>query len=131
MQNTAYNTYNNINISVENQEKLVLMLYEGILRFVSRAKKAMSEKNVQDKVLFINKTSAIFMELSNSLDLSQGQVAHYLQGLYAREISRLIEANMKNDPALLDEVITVTRGLISAWNETTEEHHQGGVNVAE
>lgn len=117
----AYNTYNSINISVESQEKIVLMLYEGILRFVARAKKAMMEKNFQDKVLFINKTSAIFMELSNSLDLSQGQVAHYLRGLYAREITRLLEANIKNDPEMLDEVIKVTRGLIAAWNEATGE----------
>lgn len=118
-QANAYNTYNTINNSVENQEKLVLMLYEGILRFVARAKKAMSEKNVQDKVLFINKTSAIFMELSNSINYSGGDVAYYLKGLYAREIARLMEANAKNDPNLLDEVINVTRELISAWNEST------------
>lgn len=118
-QANAYNTYNAINNSVENQEKLVLMLYEGILRFVARAKKAMSEKNVQDKVLFINKTSAIFMELSNSINYSGGDVAYYLKGLYAREIARLMEANAKNDPNLLDEVINVTRELISAWNEST------------
>ena len=119
LQNNAYNTYNSINNSVENKEKLVLMLYEGILRFVARAKKAMNDKNVQDKVLFINKTTAIFMELSNSIDFSGGAIAYYLKGLYAREISRLMEANIKNDPALLDEVINVTRELIAAWREST------------
>lgn len=123
-QANVYNTYNTINNSVENQEKLVLMLYEGILRFVARAKKAMSEKNVQDKVLFINKTSAIFMELSNSINYSGGDVAYYLKGLYAREIARLMEANAKNDPNLLDEVINVTRELISAWNESTGTKEQ-------
>ncbi len=124
LQANAYNTYNSINNSVENKEKLVLMLYEGILRFVARAKKAMNDKNVQDKVLFINKTTAIFMELSNSLDFSGGAVAHYLKGLYAREISRLLEANIKNDPALLDEVINVTRELIAAWNESVGTNEQ-------
>ena len=124
LQANAYNTYNSINNSVENKEKLVLMLYEGILRFVARAKKAMNDKNVQDKVLFINKTSAIFLELSNSIDLSGGAVAYYLKGLYAREISRLMEANLKNDPALLDEVINVTRELIAAWNESTGTNEQ-------
>lgn len=124
LQANAYNTYNSINNSVENKEKLVLMLYEGILRFVARAKKAMNDKNVQDKVLFINKTSAIFLELSNSIDLSGGAIAYYLKGLYAREISRLMEANLKNDPALLDEVINVTRELIAAWNESTGTNEQ-------
>ena len=47
MQSSAYNSYNSTSLSVDNQEKLVLMLYEGILRFAARTKKAMQEKNVQ------------------------------------------------------------------------------------
>lgn len=120
MQNNAYQAYNASNISVESPQKLVLMLYEGVLRFISRAKKAIIENNIQDKVLYINKTSAIFMELSNSLDMSQGDVSYYLKGLYGREIARLIEANIKNDPKLLDEVVNVTRELIAAWNDVTK-----------
>ena len=120
MQNNAYQAYNASNISVESPQKLVLMLYEGVLRFISRAKKAIIENNIQDKVLYINKTSAIFMELSNSLDMSQGDVSYYLMGLYVREIARLIEANIKNDPKLLDEVVNVTRELIAAWNDVTK-----------
>ena len=120
MQNNAYQAYNASNISVESPQKLVLMLYEGVLRFISRAKKAIIENNIQDKVLYINKTSAIFMELSNSLDMSQGDVSYYLMGLYGREIARLIEANIKNDPKLLDEVVNVTRELIAAWNDVTK-----------
>lgn len=120
MQNNAYQAYNASNISVESPQKLVLMLYEGVLRFISRAKKAIIENNIQDKVLYINKTSAIFMELSNSLDMSQGDVSYYLKGLYGREIVRLIEANIKNDPKLLDEVVNVTRELIAAWNDVTK-----------
>lgn len=123
--NSAYSAYNSINMSVDSQEKLVTMLYEGILRFVSRAKKAMSEKNVKDKVLYINKTTAIFLELRASLDLSQGDVALYLNGLYTREISRLMEANIKNDPSMLDEVINVTRELIAAWNDATAKGVSG------
>ena len=120
MQNNAYQAYNASNISVESPQKLVLMLYEGVLRFISRAKKAIIENNIQDKVLYINKTSAIFMELSNSLDMSQGDVSYYLKGSYGREIARLIEANIKNDPKLLDEVVNVTRELIAAWNDVTK-----------
>nr|WP_321312391.1 flagellar export chaperone FliS [uncultured Campylobacter sp.] len=129
MQSSAYNSYNSTSLSVDNQEKLVLMLYEGILRFAARAKKAMQEKNVQEKVMFINKISAIFIELSSSLDLNQGQIAHYLKGLYAREITRLIEANIKNDVDAIDEVIRVTRGLISAWNDATGTNTEGAADV--
>ncbi|MDD6925464.1 MAG: flagellar export chaperone FliS, partial [Campylobacteraceae bacterium] len=91
--------------------------------------KAMQEKNVQEKVMFINKISAIFIELSSSLDLNQGQIAHYLKGLYAREITRLIEANIKNDVDAIDEVIRVTRGLISAWKDATGTNAEGASDV--
>lgn len=131
MQNNAYQAYNASNISVESPQKLVLMLYEGILRFISRAKKAIVENNIQDKVLYINKTSAIFMELSNSLDMSQGDVSYYLKGLYGREIARLIEANIKNDPNLLDEVVNVTRELISAWNDVTKQNDEHKALISE
>ena len=128
---SAYSAYNASNISAESPQKLVLMLYEGVLRFIARAKKAMSENNIQDKVMYINKTSAIFMELSNSLDMSQGDVSYYLKGLYGREIGRLIEANIKNDPAMLDEVVNVTRELISAWNDVTAKADKPAVAISE
>lgn len=117
---SAYDTYRQNNAQVESPEKLVLMLYEGILRFTARAKKAIEEKDIQNKVLFLNKTSAIFFELINSLDMKQGQVAQYLQGLYSREIQVILQANLNNDAQALDEIIKVTKGLIEAWNEVTK-----------
>ena len=106
-------------LSLEDKEKLVLLLYVGILRFIAKAKKAMNAQNTQEKVLFINKASAVFMELSNSIDFSSADVAYYLNGLYAKAIARLMEANAKNDPALLDEVINVTCELVANWNANT------------
>ncbi len=106
-------------LSLEDKEKLVLLLYVGILRFIAKARVAIAKRNTQEKVLFINKASAVFMELSNSIDFSSTDVAYYLNGLYAKAIARLMEANAKNDPALLDEVVNVTQELIAAWNEET------------
>ena len=97
------------------------MLYEGILRFVSRASRAIDEGDIEKKVLYLNKTSAIFFELMDSLDFSQGDIAYYLQGLYTRQIQVIMQANIKNDKKALEEVIRVTRGLIDAWNESTKE----------
>ena len=106
-------------LSLEDKEKLVLLLYVGILRFIAKARVAIAKRNTQEKVLFINKASAVFMELSNSIDFSSTDVAYYLNGLYAKAIARLMEANAKNDPTLLDEVVNVTQELIAAWNEET------------
>lgn len=48
--NTAYNTYAQNNIGIESPEKLIAMLYEGVLRFNAQAKKAIKEKNIEKKV---------------------------------------------------------------------------------
>nr|MBP3725186.1 flagellar export chaperone FliS [Campylobacter sp.] len=119
--NSAYATYNQNNAQVESPQKLVLMLYEGILRFVARAKKAIEDKDIEQKVLFCNKTMAIFFELMNSLDMKQGQISQYLQGMYARQIQVILKASLENDSDMLDEVIKVTRGMIDAWKEVTQE----------
>ncbi|CUU84213.1 flagellar protein FliS [Campylobacter hyointestinalis subsp. hyointestinalis] len=119
--NLAYQAYNQNNIGIESPEKLITMLYEGILRFIYRAKKAMDDEDIENKVLFLNKTSAIFFELINSLDMNQGAVSQYLNGLYARQIQLIAEANLKNDKAPLDEVIHVTRELLDAWRDATKE----------
>ncbi|ANE32097.1 flagellar export chaperone FliS [Campylobacter hyointestinalis] len=119
--NLAYQAYNQNNIGIESPKKLITMLYEGILRFIYRAKKAIDDEDIENKVLFLNKTSAIFFELINSLDMNQGAVSQYLNGLYARQIQLIAEANLKNDKAPLDEVIHVTRELLDAWRDATKE----------
>lgn len=118
--NVAYSAYSQNNISIESSEKLIKMLYEGVLRFTSQAQKAINEENAEKKVYWINRTTAIFSELINSLNYDGGQVAFYLSGLYTQQIKLLAEANMYNDPKKLDEVLNVTKELLGAWNEETE-----------
>jgi len=118
--NLAYSTYSQNNASIESSEKLIRMLYEGILRFASQAKKAIEDGNIEKRTYWINRTSAIFTELINSLNYDGGQIAHYLSGLYIHQVKLLAEANMYNDTAKLDEVISVARELLQAWKDETE-----------
>ncbi len=113
----GYNAYSQNNVSVESSEKLILMLYEGALRFTSQAKSAMENKNIEKKTYWINRTSAIFFELINSLEYSAGDIAYYLEGLYRYQINLLTNANIQNDTKKLDEVINVLRELIESWKE--------------
>ena len=119
--NAAYAAYNQNNMGIDSPQKLISMLYEGVLRFIYRAKKAMDEGDIENKVLFLNKTNAIFFELMNSLDMSQGQISEYLQGLYGRQIQLISEANITNDQSKLDEVVHVTRELLEAWRDVTKD----------
>ncbi|MDD3324279.1 MAG: flagellar export chaperone FliS [Sulfurospirillaceae bacterium] len=115
--NLAYSAYSQNNVSIESSEKLIKMLYEGILRFASQAKRAIELEDCEKKVYWINRASAIFAELINSLNYDGGQIAYYLNGLYIHQIKTLSEANIQNDTKKIDQVLHVTKELLSAWND--------------
>ncbi len=122
MTNAAYSAYAQSSFGgIESPTKLIEMLYDGILRFIFRTKKAIEAGDVEKKVLYINKANAIFVELLNSLDYSQGDVAHYLSGLYARQMQLLVLANLNNDVNALNEITNVVKQLSEAWREVTNE----------
>ena len=116
----AINAYTQNAARVESPEKLILMLFEGILRFSAQAKKSIEINDVEKRVYWVNRAIDIFAELINSLDFDKGEnVAIYLNGLYCHQIYLLTQANMENDSTHIDTVISVTKGLIDAWKEVT------------
>lgn len=116
--NLAYNAYNQNNVGVESPEKLIQMMYEGILRFNMQAKRSINEEDIEKRTYWINRSSAVLTELIAILDYSSGDIAHYLSGLYTYQLRLLIEANINNDIAKLDEVNNVIKGLLEAWKES-------------
>jgi flagellar protein FliS len=118
--NKALENYSQMNVNIEKPEKLILMLYEGALKFANFAKKAIREGNIEEKVKYIIKTSNIFIELINSLDFEKGgDIAYYLHGLYGYQLQLLTKANAENKEEYLDDVIRVLKVLIEAWKEET------------
>ncbi|MDX1295667.1 MAG: flagellar export chaperone FliS [Sulfurimonadaceae bacterium] len=117
--NLAYNTYAQNNASIESPHKLIEMLYEGILRFNVMIKKAIADDDTEKRAYWTNRCTAIFSELISSLDYSQGDVAHYLNGLYSYQMKLLFEASLHNDATKIDEVNQVVKGLLEAWREET------------
>jgi flagellar protein FliS len=116
----GYNIYNQNNAMVESPEKLTQMLYEGILKFSSLVKRSLKDNDMEKKAYYINRTTAIYLELISTLDVKKGgEVAHYLYGLYNHQLKLLIDVNIKNDLQKLDEVIKVASVLLEAWKEET------------
>jgi len=119
-QNNAYNTYTQNNFEIESPQKLIEMLYEGILRFNTQAKRAIKDNNIEKRTYWINRSNAIFIELLNILDVQNGEkAAKYLHGLYTYQLTLLIKANIQNNADHLDEVNSVIRGLLEAWRDVT------------
>jgi flagellar protein FliS len=122
--NLAYNTYAQNNIGVESPEKLIQMMYEGVLRFNMQAKRSIANNEIERRTYWINRSNAIVTELINVLDYTQGDITHYLSGLYTYQLRLLVEANIYNDATKLDEVSQVFKGLLEAWKESTNVANQ-------
>ncbi len=117
--NKAYNAYQQNSTLIDSPYKLTQMLYEGILKFNSLAKKAIEEKDHEKKTYYINRSSAIYIELINTLDFKGGEIAHYLHGLYNYQLKLLTEVNISNSIEKIDEAINVASVLLEAWREET------------
>ena len=117
--NNAHNIYAQNNAEVESPAKLIEMLYEGILRFNAQAKKAIKDKDIEKRVYWINRSTAIITELISSLDMEQGGISEYLDGLYNYEIQLLAEAGQESNTEKVDECSNVFRTLLETWRETT------------
>jgi len=118
--NNAHNIYAQNNIGIESPAKLVEMLYEGILRFNAQAKKAIKDNDVEKRVYWMNRSTAIITELISTLDMKQkGNISQYLEGLYNYQIQLITDAGYENDFAKLDQCSNVFKVLLEAWRETT------------
>ena len=119
MRNTAYNAYTQNQTGVYSPEKLIEMLYEGLLKFTSLARRAIETGDMEAKAKYINRSTDIFIELLDSLSNDGSQMTAYLSGLYLHQIKSLAEANRKNSVKELDTIIHVVRVLLETWREET------------
>lgn len=97
--------------------RLIQLLMEGGMSRLAQARGAMQYGQVAIKGELIGKAIGIIGGLREGLDLQKGgEVAANLDRLYEYMVSRLVEANRSNDPALLDEVAGLLRNVKSGWD---------------
>ncbi|MGB9840954.1 flagellar export chaperone FliS [Thermovenabulum sp.] len=112
----AYQQYQQNAILSAPPEKLVLMLYEGALKFLKLAKKSIEERNFVEANNNIIRVEDIVMELNMSLDTNY-EISKNLRSLYNFIYEKLIDANIKKDVKILEEVEGILGGLKEAWQE--------------
>jgi len=126
-----YSQYQKTQVTTASREKVLLMLYEGAIRFTKQAHAAMEQKKIAEKGKFISKATAILSELMATLDFKQGgQLAVDLENLYVFMIDKLIEGNINNDPACLKHVEQLLMTLYEAWKDIIENPRADGVPSA-
>ncbi len=116
MNRMGYDNYRGANTITTDQTKLILLVYDFAIRQCKQAKETFGSDDVRGRANLLKKAQQAITELMASLNMGAGgEVAKNLYRLYDYMNRRLIEANMKKDPAILDEVVKHLTGLREAW----------------
>ncbi|VVO62305.1 Flagellar secretion chaperone FliS [Pseudomonas fluorescens] len=106
-------------ISEANPHRLVQMLMEGGLDRIAQAKGALARGDIAGKGLMLGKAIDIIIGLRDGLDAEKSEDPAYVQqleSLYVYMTNRLMEANVKNDVTIMDEVLGLLVTVKSGWD---------------
>ena len=110
--------YTDSSVTTQNKGRLVVMLYEGAIKFLKLAIKEIEARNYEAKGQYINRAQDIINELNAVLDMEKGgEIAVNLRKLYIFMGSRLAEANIKRDVNMIRDVIGLMEELNQGWKE--------------
>ncbi len=98
--------YQASNVNTATPEKLMIMMFDGALQFLQKAKAAIAEGNLKERSINIDGARKIIRELMRTIDLENGNdVSKQLFKLYNKMAMNLIKANVQRNAALIDTVI--------------------------
>ena len=108
--------YQQVAIGTQSKGRLIVMLYEGAIKFLKLAIQELEAQNHVAKGQHINRAQDIINELNAVLDMEAGgEIAQNLRKLYLFANRRLSEANAKRDPQMIREVVTLLEELNQSW----------------
>jgi flagellar protein FliS len=112
------NQYKETQVATANQGKLIVMLYDGAIKFLNIAIENMEPKTYDIANNNILKAADIVTELLVSLNMDEGgEVSQNLFNLYMYFKKRLLEANIEKDPEIVREVVKYLKDLRDAWDK--------------
>ena len=120
------NAYKKASVNTLDQNKLIIMLYDGAIKNASFAVEHMKSEEVEKVHDYLIKTKNIVTELMATLNMDNGgDIAKNLQSLYSYMFSQLIEANMEKKPEPVIVVIDLLKELRAAWVQINSKKKSG------
>jgi len=110
--------------------KLVVMLYDGALRFLHLGIEGLRQRDLEAQSLNLGKAQKILCELQGTLDLNAGRIAYDLYAIYDYCLRRLLTANAEDREEYIQEVIQLLTVLRDAWDQA-ERNVRSGEGSAE
>jgi flagellar protein FliS len=121
MNRNGYRQYSQVQIKTANKGKLIVMLYQGAIRFMKKSIVQLEQKDMEGKGRSLIRAQDIILELLYALDqdmLAKGnELALNLQRLYLYCYRRLVRANVDMDPEPIKEVTALMASLLEAWEK--------------
>ena len=122
--------YQTSNITTATPEKLMILLFDGAIQFLVKAKTAIIENNYKERSVNIDGARKIIRELMRTIDLENGNdVSKQLFKLYNRMAMNLIKANVQRNSEKIDEVISDLTNI--RWGFQKAIEIQSGVTTIE
>ena len=112
----AYAQYNNSKVLTASPAELTLMLYDGAIKFCNVAIIAVEQKDIEKANNNILKVERIIDYFRQTLDMSY-EVAQDFERVYAYLSQRLVEANIKKDKEIIEEVLKHLRTMRDTWKD--------------
>ncbi len=136
MSNNPYQQYKNVQYETAGQEQLLLMMYESAIKFCRQACAGIEKNELEYVNNKLQRVQAIIDELIISLDMEKGGgLARNLYNLYEYIKYSLIKANLRKDPAIINEVLVILQELNESWEQVINMSNRnkiqyvGGLNV--
>ena len=127
-----YNKYKQTSVLSASREQILLMLYEGAIKFTKLAIQAIEQNKIADKGQNIIRAFDIIVELNATLDHKVGgELAQQLEQLYMFMMDQYTKANLKNDIDALRANLKILANLHDGWKQAVEKikkenEHKGG-----
>ncbi|NLO83176.1 MAG: flagellar export chaperone FliS [Clostridiales bacterium] len=117
--NNPYLQYQQQNVNTASPGELVVMLYDGCIRFIKQAIEHINNKDPQGAHNAIIRVQDIVLEFMSTLDMNY-EISKNLLALYDYMYGRLVEANMQKDVNILQEVLEFVTELRDTWAEAVK-----------
>jgi len=112
----SYKAYSKTDVNTSDQLTLIIMLYEGLLRFLKKAMIKIEENDVEAAHNYFVRSKDIVNELLSTLHAEKGgDIGNNLRELYLYMFRRIVEANLKKDMEISEDVYQVAKTLHEGW----------------
>ena len=125
----GYSAYANSKIMTASPAELILMLYDGAIKFSNIAVAAIEKNDIEKAHNNIIKTERIILEFRASLDMKY-PVSKDFDVVYEYLIRRLHEANIKKDAEIMEEILKHLRTMRDTWKEVMRLNATGQTHVS-